>query len=150
MSDVLNNDDMHALAAEYVLGTLEADERVRAHAMLDVDHGFRAMVRIWERRFSELHLMVEPVDPPPQIWDRIKAQLPAITPPPSEPGATRRRGVGQPGERGNAGRGGGNAGRGGGAGRRAARGRRSAAHGGGDAGSCSRDGGGAGARRVDL
>jgi hypothetical protein len=87
MSDVLNNDDMHALAAEYVLGTLEADERVRAHAMLDVDHGFRAMVRIWERRFSELHLMVEPVDPPPQIWDRIKAQLPAITPPPSEPGA---------------------------------------------------------------
>lgn len=78
MSDVLNDDDMHALAAEYVLGTLEPDERVRAHAMLDVDHGFRAMVRIWERRFGELHLMVEPVDPPPEIWDRIKAQLPPV------------------------------------------------------------------------
>jgi hypothetical protein len=78
MSDLLNDDEMHALAAEYVLGTLEPDERVRAHAMLDVDHGFRAMVRIWERRFGELHLMVEPVDPPPEIWERIKAQLPPV------------------------------------------------------------------------
>ena len=85
MSDVLNDDDMHALAAEYVLGTLEPDERVRAHAMLDVDHGFRAMVRIWERRFSELHLMVEPVDPPPQIWDRIKGQLGVTAPNATEP-----------------------------------------------------------------
>lgn len=95
MSDVLNDDDMHALAAEYVLGTLEPDERVRAHAMLDVDHGFRAMVRIWERRFGELHLMVEPVDPPPEIWDRIKAQLPPVAGAASETASTQM--AGEPG-----------------------------------------------------
>jgi anti-sigma-K factor RskA len=40
-----------------------------------VDHGFRGLVRGWERRFGELHLMVEPVDADPRIWQRIKGKL---------------------------------------------------------------------------
>jgi anti-sigma-K factor RskA len=80
MPDVLNDDDMNALAAEYVLGSLDVDERLQAQSMLDIDHGFRAMVRIWERRFGELHLMVEPVEPGPQVWERIKARMPPPIP----------------------------------------------------------------------
>jgi hypothetical protein len=38
------------------------------------------MVRIWERRFGELHLMVEPVEPEAKIWQRIKTKLAAIAP----------------------------------------------------------------------
>ena len=68
MSDVLNNDELNALAAEYVLGTLDFEERKGATSLLDVDHGFRGLVRIWERRFGELHLMVEPVEPDPKVW----------------------------------------------------------------------------------
>jgi hypothetical protein len=82
MPDIVNDDDLSALAAEYVLGTLEADERTRANVLLDVDHGFRGLVRVWERRFGELHLMVEPVDPDARIWQRIKGKLaePAASP----------------------------------------------------------------------
>jgi len=74
--------DMDALAAEYVLGTLDGPERAQAQAVLSADQGFAAKVRVWERRLSELHLMVEPVEPDGQIWERIKAKMPAIEPSP--------------------------------------------------------------------
>jgi len=80
MPDIVNDDDLSALAAEYVLGTLEADERTRANVLLDVDHGFRGLVRVWERRLGELHLMVEPVEPDAKIWERIKGKLGAVAP----------------------------------------------------------------------
>jgi hypothetical protein len=97
MSDIMNEDDLSALAAEYVIGTLDPDERARANALLDVDEGFRALVRAWERRLGELHLMVEPVEPDGRIWDRISDRLgvrapapppfvpPPFVPPPSAP-----------------------------------------------------------------
>ena len=81
MSYVLD-DDMDLLAAEYVLGTLDGEERARAQSLLIADEDFAAAVIIWERRFGELHLMVEPVDPPPQLWDRISARLAEFPPRP--------------------------------------------------------------------
>jgi hypothetical protein len=75
MSDGLNDDDFDSLAAEYVLGTLEADERTRANVLLDVDQAFRTRVRQWERRLGELHLMVEPVEPDRQIWERLRGKI---------------------------------------------------------------------------
>ena len=74
------NGDIDALAAEYVLGTLDAGERARAQALLPVDHELAAKVRIWERRLSELHLMVEPVEPDGDVWDRIEAKVPRAAP----------------------------------------------------------------------
>src|SRR5882757_7873430 len=87
MPDILSDDDLSPLAAEYVLGTLDSDERTRANVLLDVDHQFRGMVRIWERRLGELHLMVEPVEPDAKIYERIKGKLknvaaPAVVAPP--------------------------------------------------------------------
>jgi hypothetical protein len=72
--------DTDALAAEYVLGTLETDERSAAQDLLAKDEGFATKVKVWERRLGELHLMVEPVEPEPDIWQRIKAKLPEVKP----------------------------------------------------------------------
>jgi hypothetical protein len=80
MPDVVNDEETSALAAEYVLGTLDSDERARANELLEGDHQFRALVRVWEGRLGELHLMVEPVEPPAPIWDRIKAKIESVEP----------------------------------------------------------------------
>jgi hypothetical protein len=93
MSDILSNDELNALAAEYVLGTLDSEERKGAAALLEVDYAFRGVVRIWERRLSELHLMVEPVEPDGAVWERIRqkvgnvarTQAPDLAGPPPEP-----------------------------------------------------------------
>ena len=69
------DDDRDALAAEYVLGTLAADEREQAEALLVIDPGFAEIVRVWERRLGELNVMVEAVDPPPDLWDKIRGEI---------------------------------------------------------------------------
>ena len=69
------DDDRDALAAEYVLGTLSADEREQAEALLVIDPGFAEIVRIWERRLGELNVMVEAVEPPPDVWDKIRTDI---------------------------------------------------------------------------
>src|SRR5271169_5969665 len=83
MSNFLIDEDTDLLAAEFVLGTLDSQERASAQSLLRADHGFIAMVRIWERRFGELHLMVEPVEPDAEIFQRIRAKITEIAP--SEP-----------------------------------------------------------------
>src|SRR5258707_12811404 len=71
-------DNRDALAAEYVLGSLDVEERAQARNLLEADPTFAAKVELWERRFGELHLMVEPVEPDSGIWARIKAKLPEV------------------------------------------------------------------------
>jgi membrane fusion protein, multidrug efflux system len=66
---------MDALAFEYVLGTLDSDERTQARTLLMVDQEFAAKVQLWEGRLGELYQMAEPVEPAPEIWTRIKAKL---------------------------------------------------------------------------
>jgi len=67
--------DKDVLAAEYVLGTLSPDERADAQALLAIDSAFAEVVRGWERRLGELSAMVDPVEPPPDMWNRIKAGI---------------------------------------------------------------------------
>ena len=74
-----------SLAAEFVLGTLDSDERASAQTLLSTDEDFQAKVKVWERWLGELHLMVEPVEPDGQIWERIKAKMPLSTSAPEEP-----------------------------------------------------------------
>lgn len=78
MPDIVSDDELNTLAAEYVLGTLDYQERRGASALLEVDPTFRGIVRIWERRFGDLHLMVEAVEPDPQLWERIRPKIPGI------------------------------------------------------------------------
>jgi anti-sigma-K factor RskA len=67
--------DKDVLAAEYVLGTLSPDERAEAQALIAIDSSFADVVRGWERRLGELSAMVDPVEPPSDMWGRIKAGI---------------------------------------------------------------------------
>jgi len=83
------DDAQDAIAAEYVLGTLSADEREHAEALMAIDPSFAEAVQMWERRLGELNVMVEAVEPPPELWDKIRSEIgvaapPSEAPPPSE------------------------------------------------------------------
>jgi anti-sigma-K factor RskA len=69
------SEDHIALAAEYALGTLDADERAQVEAMMSVDKEFTAMVQGWERKLGILNQMVGSVEPPPEVWDRIRTAV---------------------------------------------------------------------------
>src|ERR1700683_4140712 len=71
----MSDEEQDTLAAEYVLGTLSPEEREHAEALLSFDPGFESAVRQWERRLGELNVMVEAVEPPPDVWDRIKTEV---------------------------------------------------------------------------
>jgi anti-sigma-K factor RskA len=62
-----------ALAVEYALGTLDADERAQVESRMSVDKDFTAMVRAWEYKLGVLNEMVGSVEPRPELWDRIKS-----------------------------------------------------------------------------
>jgi anti-sigma-K factor RskA len=81
------DDAQDALAAEYVLGTLTADEREHAEALLEIDPGFAESVQVWERRLGELNVMVEAVEPPAEVWDKIRGELGDVAAPSDIPWA---------------------------------------------------------------
>lgn len=66
------SEDHIALAAEYALGSLDADERAQVETMMSVDKDFTAMVQAWEYRLGVLNQMVGSVEPRPEVWDRIR------------------------------------------------------------------------------
>lgn len=68
-------DDIDALAAEYVLGTLSRAERAEADAKLESDPAFAKAVAAWERRLGPLAEVVAPVQPPPGLYNKIRAQI---------------------------------------------------------------------------
>src|ERR1700692_2519400 len=69
------SEDHIALAAEYALGTLDADERAQVETMMSVDKDFTAMVRAWEYRLGVLNQMVGSVEPRPEVWDKIRTAV---------------------------------------------------------------------------
>src|SRR6184192_3230358 len=89
------SEDHIALAAEYALGTLDADERAQVETMMAVDTEYTALVHAWEYRLGVLNQMVGSVEPRPIVWENIKAaighsteqQAPLVLPeaPPPEP-----------------------------------------------------------------
>ncbi|HEU0081314.1 MAG TPA: anti-sigma factor, partial [Bradyrhizobium sp.] len=102
-------EDQLALAAEYALGTLDADERAQADAMIAADRDFAALVEAWSYRLGALNQMVGSVEPRAEVWDRIReaaglsgAQMPLLLPeaaplPPAEPVAAETAPVAQTG-----------------------------------------------------
>ena len=69
------SEDHIALAAEYALGTLDADERAQVEAMMSVDKDFTAMVGAWQQKLGVLNQMVGSVEPRPEVWDRIRTAI---------------------------------------------------------------------------
>src|SRR5258708_3466724 len=90
------SEDHIALAAEYALGTLDADERSQVETMMAVDTEFTAIVHAWEYRLGVLNQMVGSVEPRPIVWENIQRAighagpqepltLPESAPPPVAP-----------------------------------------------------------------
>src|SRR6266403_1190365 len=69
------SEDDIALAAEYALGTLDADERAEAETRMSVDKDFAAMVEAWQHKLGALNQMVGSVEPRPELWNKIKTAI---------------------------------------------------------------------------
>jgi anti-sigma-K factor RskA len=68
-------DDTDLLVGEYVLGTLERDERRKLEEIAAREPSVTAAIMIWERRLAPLHELVKPVDAPAEIWAEIEAGI---------------------------------------------------------------------------
>jgi len=76
MSDAtMLSEDREVMAAEYVLGTLDMNERAQAEALLVSDREFAARVRYWENYLGALMASVEPVEPRRDLFPLIKARI---------------------------------------------------------------------------
>lgn len=96
------SEDDIALAAEYALGTLDADERAQVDAMMAADKDFAALVEAWQHRLGALNQMVGSIEPRPEVWERIKSaaglsepQAPLMLPDPPPSPARAAPGAGQ-------------------------------------------------------
>lgn len=65
----------HALAGEYVVGTLPARARRRFEAMKRADPGLAAIVDQWERELVPLAERVPGIEPPARVWSAIQARI---------------------------------------------------------------------------
>ncbi|MFG6667521.1 anti-sigma factor domain-containing protein [Halomonas sp. HNIBRBA4712] len=75
MTDTHEHDDKHALAGEYVLGTLPFSERQAFEARLARDPELARAVSAWEERFFPYNALTEPLPPSDFLWPRIERSL---------------------------------------------------------------------------
>jgi anti-sigma-K factor RskA len=69
------SDDLDMLAAEYVLGTLDAAGRADFERRLAADEEAKRAVQQWSVRLSPLAGAVEGSAPPASLWDKIERQM---------------------------------------------------------------------------
>ena len=69
------NEELQIAAAEYVLGTLPADERARLAAQLASDPALRDAVRWWQNRLSGLDAAIAPEAVPASVWRGIESAM---------------------------------------------------------------------------
>jgi anti-sigma-K factor RskA len=80
--------DDSLLAAEYVLGLGEPDERRALGRRVEEDPAFAREVAFWEVRLGSLANSVKPVPAPAWVWNRIEQELGRVVPrPTTEPRA---------------------------------------------------------------
>ncbi len=72
--------DRDLLAAEYVLGSLEGEERRDAEQLLAADPAFARSVAAWQARLTPLAAHVAPVAPPADLWRRIEDDITPTAP----------------------------------------------------------------------
>ena len=69
------HDDIDAVAAEYVLGTLDASERASVAARRHRELRLDAAIVDWERRLAPLAEASAAIAPPPGLFQKIEARL---------------------------------------------------------------------------
>lgn len=83
-----NNPENSLIAAEYVLGALDASARADFMAKLEQDPALRAEVVYWEDQLAGFGLQSPPVTPPASVWRGIQMQTGV-----RNPGKRKRRGL---------------------------------------------------------
>jgi anti-sigma-K factor RskA len=81
--DHIEPSELDALAAEYVMGTLDQTERSAVAARRGRDANLDAAIRAWEQRLAPLNDLVAPVAPPAAVWQKIQSQIGSASAPPS-------------------------------------------------------------------
>ena len=67
--------DRDLLAAEFVLGALEGEERREAERLLAADAAFARSVAAWQQRLTPLAAHAAPAAPPADLWQRIEQDI---------------------------------------------------------------------------
>ncbi|GHE20341.1 anti-sigma factor [Halomonas urumqiensis] len=80
-----DRDDLDMLAAEFVLGTLEADERAWVARRRDHEPELDALILDWEARLAPLGDEVRPVTPDPWLLGSIERRIEALEAPGERP-----------------------------------------------------------------
>ena len=80
----LSADLAHALAAEYVVGTLRGRARRRFEAIIAADAAVAAIVARWQESLTPLAGRLEPVAPPARVWKAIEARIEGRSAPAAE------------------------------------------------------------------
>ena len=71
----IDDDNLHDLASEYVLGTLPASGRRAVEQAIPHNAALRAAVDGWQQRLLPLAALAPPVEPGPGLWHRIETSL---------------------------------------------------------------------------
>lgn len=71
----LDPDDLSMLAAEYVLGTLDARATRSVQQAMVGNAALRDLVERWETHLAPLSTLATPEAPPPDLWPRIESIL---------------------------------------------------------------------------
>lgn len=75
MTDETPPTDFNDLAAEYALGVLEGEERLRAQALQRSDPAFAQAVETWQIRLAPLLREVAELEPGDRVWNRISGRI---------------------------------------------------------------------------
>lgn len=78
MAEPGDHSDIDGLAAEYVLGTLESDERRAVEAQLPTDRVLSEAVASWQRRLEPLHERFPSATTSPDLLARIWARIDGV------------------------------------------------------------------------
>ena len=73
------DEDIEALAGEYVLGTLDAAERAAVAARRQREPALDAAIEAWARRLAPLDERAPEVEPPPELFARIERAIAATS-----------------------------------------------------------------------
>lgn len=76
----LNQELQHALAAEYVLGTLRGQARVRFQKLQLRHPELKQVTQLWENHINSLGEQIKPVSPDLIVWEKVLARLDGVSP----------------------------------------------------------------------
>jgi len=80
------DEDIEMLAAEYVLGTLDAAAAADLAARARTDPAVQAAIAAWEERLTPLSRVGGPVTPPDMVWRRVARSAGLVRPFVQQPG----------------------------------------------------------------